>query len=536
MENGSLKKLYKIISKPTVCAIIVAAVAAVLYLPSLSADFVFDDCPQIPGDNYLFNPAHFVDVLTLSSMRKDIIDNNRPVMVLSLMFDATLWKQNPFGYHLTNLLLHCLCALLLFWVIYKILLRLCPKSDRSIGPLWAALAAALLFAIHPANTEAACVITFREDLLTTFFTLLVLALADRFPTQKILSNLLIGVLIVFFIFAAVAAKENGVVASVLLVLYWLVVRKNTQRRPWLTLIVAGLTATGAFMIARFTLIPPESMISIHKAEYIGGSFSAMLAIEPRMLAFQLLEIVWPGLFCAYYASNYISFITLPAALGALAVLIVITVILSSRNKAFAFGIIFYILAILPVSNLVPIYNPIADRYLYLPMAGICMALGALLCRLKAPAGKWLWAVIIPSAAVYIFLGSFTVQRIHVWHNNLSLWKDTVTKNPYSKECYNNLGFTFYAMGEYDKAEKAFQKAIQLTPIHGDPFAGLALSFAGLALTYDAMGQTALADDFLRKAISLNKSYASYDSLMQTRSWDPSLAKKIQAIASRVSQP
>ena len=349
--------------------------------------------------------------------------------------------------------------------------------------------------------------------------------------------MLIGVLIVFFIFAAAGAKENGIVASVLLVLYWLVVRKHTQWRPWLILIIAGLTATGVFMIARFTLIPSESMISIHKAVYIGGSFSAMLFfIEPRILAFQLLEIVWPGLFCAYYASNYISFITLPAALGALAVLIVITVILNLKNKAFALGIIFYILAILPVSNLVPIYNPIADRYLYLPMAGICMALGALLCRLKAPAGKRIWAVIITSAAVYIFLGSFTVQRIHVWHNNLSLWKDTVTKNPYSKECYNNLGFTFYAMGEYDKAEKAFQKACELLPIHSDPFAGLSLSFAGLALTYDAMGQTALADDFLRKAISLNKSYASYDSLMQTRSWDPSLAKKIQAIASRVSQP
>ena len=64
MENSSLKKLYKIISKPTVCAIIVAVVAAALYLPILSADFVLDDRAQIVSDSYIHNPAHFIDVLT----------------------------------------------------------------------------------------------------------------------------------------------------------------------------------------------------------------------------------------------------------------------------------------------------------------------------------------------------------------------------------------------------------------------------------------------------------------------------------------
>jgi protein O-mannosyl-transferase len=210
MENSSLKEQHKIIFKPAVCAVIVAAVTAVLYLPILSAHLVYDDTSQIPN-NYIHNPAHFIDVLTLSSMKKDMLDNNRPVMLLSLLLDATIWKNNPLGYHLTNLLLHCLCAFLLFWVTYRILLRLYPQSRRNIGPLWAAFAAALLFAIHPFNSEAVCAITFREDLLVTLFTLLVILLADRFPVQKISSNLLLVAVIVISIFAAAAAKENGVI-------------------------------------------------------------------------------------------------------------------------------------------------------------------------------------------------------------------------------------------------------------------------------------------------------------------------------------
>lgn len=283
------------------------------------------------------------------------------------------------------------------------------------------------------------------------------------------------------------------------------------------------------MIARFTLIPSQSLIYTHKAAYIGGSFWAMLSIEPRILAFQLLEIIWPELFCANYGYNSISFITLPMALAALAVLLVIVVILSRKNAAFAFGAIFFVLAILPTSNLVPIYNPTADRYFYLPLAGICIALAALLCRMKIPTKKWFWPAIIISVGVYIFFGSFTIQRIHVWHDNLSLWQDTTTKNPYSFIGYCIIGSEYYEVRAYDKALVAFTRACQLDPNNAE-------SLAGLAITLDAMGLTAKADETYRKLISLNKDYADYDSLTQIISWEPHLAKKIQIIADRVKQP
>jgi tetratricopeptide (TPR) repeat protein len=514
-------------AKVAAFAIIVAAAAVVLYIPILSANFVYDDISQILTDNYIHKPANFAEVLNLSVIRKDVIDNNRPVMLLSLMVDSLLWGRSPFGYHLTNLLLHSLCSAMLFLLLYGVLSRLFPQNDKNIGPFSAAFIAAILFAIHPINSEAVCVVTFREDLLTAFFILLMLIFAEHFPAEQKTTNLLLGGLIVIFIFAAAAVKENGAVAPMLLLVYWLIVRRANQWRSWAKLIAAGFIATMAFMIARFTLVPTQSAIFYQKASYLGGSFSHMLAIQPRIWGFQLLELFWPKLLCADQTDYSIRFITLSASLVILAAIIVAAGLISRKNIGFSAGVLFFCLAMLPTSNFVPIFRPLADRYLYLPMVGVCLALGAILCRLKMPEKRLSAALcVIISAAVCVFFGYYTVQRELVWQNSLSLWQDTVKKNPFSFIGNDNLGFAFFDAGEFKKAIPVFIKASQLNPNDAD-------TLAGLAVTYDALGLTAPADETFRKAISLDKHYADYDTLMKAIIWTPQQAKKLQIIADRV---
>jgi len=530
MKNAAFKEPLKTMSKSklTAFAIIIAAIAAVIYLPILTADFVYDDIPQILTDSYIHKPAHFAEVLNLSVIRKDVIDNNRPVMLLSLMLDSLLWGRNPFGYHLTNLLLHLLCSAMVFLLLYGVLSRLLLlQSNKNIGALWAAFAAAILFAIHPVSTEAVCVVTFREDVLAAFFILLTLVLAEQFPTERKVTNTLLGGLIVISIFAAAAAKENGAVAPLFLLVYWLIVRRGNQWRIWTKLIAAGFGATAIFMIVRFTIVPTRSVIFFQKAPYLGGSFSQMLTIQPRIWTFQLLELIWPKLLSADQTDYSIRFITLSAALAILAVIIIIVVLLCRKNIGFAAGAIFYCLAILPISNLVPIYRPIADRYLYLPIIGVCLAFGAVICRLKMPIKRLSVAMLTAiTAAICIFFGSFTVQREFVWRNSLSLWQDTVKKNPFSCTGCNNLGFALFDAGEFKEAIPFFTKASQLEPNNPDPI-------AGLAITYDALGMSAPAEEAFRKAVSLDKRYAGYDGLIQALIWTPHQAEKLQAIADRV---
>lgn len=529
MKNAAFKEPLKTMSKSKLAAfaIVIAVIAAVLYLPVLTADFVYDDISQILTDNYIHTPAHFAEVLSLSVMKKDVIDNNRPVMLLSLMLDSLLWGRNPAGFHLTNLLLHSLCSAMVFLLLYGVLSRLLAQRDKNIGALWAAFAAATLFAIHPVSSEAVCVVTFREDLLAAFLILLTLVLAERFPTERRTINILLGGLIIISTFAAAAAKENGAVAPLFLLVYWLIVRGGSQWRIWTGLIAAGFGATAVFIAARFMLIPAKSVIFFQKASYLGGSFSQMLTIQPRIWGFQLLELIWPKLLCADQTAYSIRYITLPAALVALAAVIIVAALLCRKNIGFAAGAIFYFLAILPTSNLVPIYRPMADRYLYLPTFGVCLALGAVICRLKTPTKQWPMALrVVAAMAIYIFFGFFTVQQLFVWHNSISLWQDTIKKNPFSYTGYNNLGFALFDAGEFKKAIPFFTKASQLNPNDSDPI-------AGLAITYNALEMFAPAEEAFRKAVSLDKRYAGRDSLMQTLLWPPHQAEKLQVIADRV---
>jgi hypothetical protein len=155
-------------SRPAASVLIIAIISILFYLPILWADFVYDDLGQIVTLDYIHTPSNIIDVLTLAVMRTNVLDNNRPAMLLSLMGDSLLWGRKPLGFHLTNLLLHTANSVMLFLFIYGVLDRLFTRDSKHFGALKASLFASIIFALHPLNSEAVCVPTFREDLLVVF--------------------------------------------------------------------------------------------------------------------------------------------------------------------------------------------------------------------------------------------------------------------------------------------------------------------------------------------------------------------------------
>jgi hypothetical protein len=384
----------------------------------------------------------------------------------------------------------------------------------------------MLFAVHPANTEAVCVVSFREDILVAFFVLAGFSLARRFPTQHKLTTVLLGGGCALLMLAAVASKESGAVAPVLLLIYWLVVRQRTHSRAWIALIAAVFAVTVGFLVARFAYEPEHSVIFTEKPTYLGDSFSAMLGIQPRIWAFQLGMLFHPGLLCADQTGYTIRYVNLTVALLVLAVTLAGTFVLARRNSAVGLGAAFYWLPLLPVSNFVPTYRPMADRYLYFPMVGVCLAVGAIICRLKIPQNRWVRTLLIAGAAAGCgVLSVATVQRTLIWQNGRSLWQATAEKNPYSFTANNNLGFVLFDGGEFDRAVQAFKRACSLSPEYADPW-------AGLAITYDAMQMPVLAEDALRQAAARDQRYTDPAQLVKALIWEPRLAAKLQTIADR----
>jgi tetratricopeptide (TPR) repeat protein len=508
-----------------IAAVLVFAAAAVLYLPILSAEFVYDDIDQIQIDTFIHTPANFIDVLTLKVMTKDVIDNNRPVMLLSLMIDSMLYGKSSWGYHLTNLLLHALCSMMVFLVLYRLLDRF-DNAVAYVNRLWAALAASLIYAVHPINSEAVCVVTFREDLLSTFFVLLSLIFVEHFPATGKFKNVLLTAAIFVSVFAALGAKEIGIAAPFYILIYWFVFRKAEQWRIWLKPIVAGFAAAGLFLFLRFTIIPKESVVFFEKAVRLGGTLSGTLSIQPRIWIYQLLEIFRPSLLCADVTGYSIRFISLAIAIICLIAIVFAVIIIGRKNLAFASGAMFYIAAILPVSNFMVIFRPAADRYMYLPMFGVCLGIASIIYKIRIESKIFKIMAFSFLVCLILSLSVLTFDRELVWQNSISLWQDTIKKNPYSYTGNNNYAFELIKKSDYEKAIPFLKQAAFINQKSADPIAALSVAFSELGM----MDQS---NQYAQKAIMMNKLFLDHKNLMHFYVWPKKDAEKFQTIVNRI---
>ncbi len=483
-----------------------AFLAFVLYLPSLGSGFVYDAQSQILIGDYVHDRAHFADVVTFRVLGHDVLDANRPVQLFSLMVDAALWGKNPFGYHLTSNLLHAAAAGLLCLVLCRLTgaegsARGHPAPGRR---RLAAFAGAALFAVHPLLVEPVAEVSSREDVLAAFFVLLALWSAMCFcPSPDKPMHWPAAVCLVSVVLAC-GSKETGIVAPASVTLYWLLFRRSDPLRPWIALASGTFAAAGIFMAARFALQPDSSAIFLHRPQYLGGSLSMVFSIQPRIWAFLVRMVFWPSGLSADYVPQNITWITLPLAVGILAVFLIGQGVLAWKSRTAALGAAIFWLGLAPVSNFIPIFRPVADRFLYLPLAGLAMTLAGLLVwmssRRSFPALAALAGVLFAALAVLSW------QRQTVFANSLNLWSDTLAKSPYSDTAANNLGWALVEAKSCESALTAFEKALNLTQGRkGD-------AWAGAAVAMEALGRRSDAETALANAIAAEPIYGNPDQL------------------------
>ena len=498
------------------------AVALGLYLPSLQGDFVYDSRPQVLTDSTIHQYRNLWDVVSFRVLSLDVLDNTRPVHLFSLMIDSLFWGKTPAGYHLTNVLLHAANTVLLFWFI----LRLFRPGVPTMKELLIAGLGALLFAVHPVNSEAVCEVSYREDLLAAFFILLGLNLATRFTGRR---NVLLGLGCCLCFLLSVASKETGIAGPPLLFLYLVFFRREERRAAWAWLIVGASLVVFAFLIARFSLQPSESFISPDHPKYLGGSFPEMLKIEPRIWTFSLGLILWPSQLCADYGPYSIRNITLTGAWLVLMGVVVLHWLFVRRSRMLFWGAAAYWLALLPVLNLVPIFQALADRFLYLPLVGVSVLIAGLLSHQRLWSKKWMGMIAMGLFVLVCIEFSFlTLSRERVWHDQVSLWRDTLRKNPASWPAANNLGFALFDQGDFAQALASWRQAIQLSK------GQMADSWAGFAVGLEAQGQSKEADQAYRRAIRLDPRYRHPKLLVESLRWERGQAQKLEVLADRVN--
>ncbi len=498
--------------------LLVALLAVALYLPSIGFGFVYDSHPQVLIDDFLHQPRHFADVLTLRVLGMDVLDFNRPLNLLTLMVDSLLWGKDPGGYHLTNVLMYGAAAALLFrWLL------------ALTGKFWPALLGAIFFAVHPLNCESVAEVSNREDLLVTLFTLAGLLCAMAFQPGEKGKTWLPALGTVGCFFLAVAAKESGIAGPAALGVFWLLFRLRRETAgAWLLLLAATGVACGGFLAARFALEPKHSIIFTEHPVAIATNWADMLLVQCRIWSAEFLRILWPADLCADYTGYSIRNIGIVPAFLAVGATVGLQAFIGWRNRLFALGAAVFWFSLLPVSNFIPIYHPMADRFFTLPLTGVALMLAVLLSGFNGLGDLGRFA---PAAAVVAIggLGALTVttaNREHLWSDDLLLWRDTVAHNPFSFNGWIGVGCTQLDRGQPAAALETFRHAVELT--HGREASAL----VGVAMAADGAGLRQEASRALAAAVALDSRYAEPEKLVAALLFEPSQAQRLKVIALR----
>jgi hypothetical protein len=398
-----------------------------------------------------------------------------------------------------------------------------------------AFAAALAFAVHPLNCEAVSEVSYREDLLVAASILLALFAATAFLRKPgFRRNLLLALGCCLALLFGAGAKENGVAGPVVLAFYWLLWRRGEPRLPWAALLAAACLVVFGFLAARFALAPSHSVIFTSKPARIGGSLAGTLLIQVRIWAMEFSQVILPHDFCADYGVYSLRAFSVPISAAAVALVVAGQLFLALRDRLFALGSVLFWAGLLPVANIVPIYRPMADRFLYVPLLGGAMLLAQalFLARTLRPEPHTALYITIYTALL-LWIGAaaiITFRREAVWQDSLALWQDTAAGNPFSDAAANNLGWALLEAGRDQQAAAAFLRAIRLThAATPDPW-------AGLALASEAAGQPAAADAAYRRAVALDARYAHPGELVRALVTEPDVAGKLEVLAHRNTNP
>jgi tetratricopeptide (TPR) repeat protein len=425
-------------------AAIVVLAGVLVYLNSLSAPFIFDDQTSILDNSQIRRLWPLTEPL---SPRRETPVAGRPVVNLTLAVNYAVGGLDVRGYRLTNLAIHLLAALTLFGVVHRTL-RL-PALEPTFGKQAMNLAwvAALVWMLHPLQTEAVDYITQRTESMMALCYLLTMycsvrALDERPGRWHAWAILACAV--------GMACKESMVTAPVMVALYDRVfvarplLEKIRRRRLYF-----GLAATW-LLLAAFMATAPRSTIGFGTPV---GAWTYLLNQAPIVLTYLRLAF-WPrGLVLDYGIPRPVTLtdVLLPATV--IVAIVVVVIVLLFRRPHAGFPGAWALIILAPTSSIVPIATEVgAERRMYLPLAGLVVLVIAGVYRLWTTRFRGLPRFIAPAAAacLCVALGIGTMQRNREYSSKISILQTTVERHPQPR-AYQMLAMALNEAGRRQEA-------------------------------------------------------------------------------------
>ncbi len=518
--------------------LILFLIGFLVYLPSFWNQFLWDDEQFIYKNQYVLT-ADIPKIFTTNTIAGagQQSDYYRPLTTLSFAIDHAIWGLRPFGFHLTNTLLHTLSGILLFLVLKELNFDNEQKKNKnSFWPLTLGFWISAIFMVHPIQTEAVVYMNSRGDSLFTFFafaSLFTLALSFRKEIKiKIYENTLqlTKVLLLFlssvFYILSILSKEIGIMIIGLqfLVVTLIVIHKRSKKSESLKLCssatlplciysVVNIGIASAYLYLRSTILNFQNSFNLYGMEniYTSSIFVRLYTFSKIIWTyFRLLILPYP-----LHMERDSDIITNPLNIYTIGIvllgLIILSLIVYEWKKQKTIWIFFssawFIGGLIPTSGIIPINGLIYEHWLYIPMIGFFMFLFSVLSflshivvwdKLRQESIVWKQIKMILMSSIFVIYIILTLRQNFIWSTPIRLYEH-ILKYSETARVHNNLAMAYAEDNQHQKAITEYHKAIDLADAYPQ-------THYNLANTYLKIGNIDKAQAELEKSIKMNPNF------------------------------
>jgi len=443
-----------------IVSVLLAVIVGIAFGRALCNDFVgYDD------QSYVVLNPRVTNGFTLAGIQWAFTHvhatNWHPLTMISHMLDCQLYGLQPWGHHLTSMLLHAAAAILLFLALREL-----------TGNLWPSVFVAAVFAVHPLRVESVAWVSERKDVLSGVFFMLILWAYWRYTRGNSARSFWYITVVVLFTLGLMCKPTLVTVPFVLLLLdYWPLGRtqlspflsRGITRETWSRLVFEKLPLFGlsAASCAITLLAQKQALEASLKPPLVERVGNALVSY-----AVYLGQMVWPARLAVLYPYPEGN-LRIPHVVLALLLLLMISVAFFLWRKKYPFllvGWLWYLGMLVPMIGIIQVGSQVrADRYAYLPQIGLYLLLAWSAMELF---NQWRRSrVILAAAASLIIIALITRSYFQTfyWQDTETLWKHATATTSNNYIASNNLAQFLFQSGRFDEAIAECQKALKIKP-------------------------------------------------------------------------
>src|SRR4030042_3013847 len=425
--------------------ILIIVLGFITYTNSLHGQFIWDDDALVKGNLYIKDWSYLGNIFSedIGAGAQGKYSFYRPLLAISYMVDYSLWKLDVLGYHLTNIILHILVALAIYWLMDLLF------KDKLISFLTSAL-----FIVHPIHSEAVSYISGRAAPLAALFMLLTFIFyIKQLNSHK--TKLYILMLVSYTL--ALLSRENALILPLLLLLYHFSFKQKVKLREFSSI----LSITFIYIALRLTVL---------KSLLTNVPYPFNLTLFQRLSEFfvAITDYVRILLLPFYLHMEYGLLLVRPTdpklilGIVILAASLIYAARKRDKHRLASFSIFWFFIGLLPVSNLYPINAYMAEHWLYLPSLGFFLILAKALSFLYQRKRFQRLSIFI-TIGLLISYSYLTIKQNDYWKDPIVFYQRTLKYNPNSARMYANLGLAYSRIGRTEEAIALYNKAIDMDP-------------------------------------------------------------------------